>query len=180
MYDRKPIPGYPNYEADTEGNIYSVDRVVEYVYGDTGIIVKRPYKGAIMIPRKNRFGYLSLSLCHGGIKKSELVHRLVAYTFLIQLDDKNQINHIDGDKCNNRMDNLEWCNSKENNVHRSSVLKRGCGVAQVHAKLTDDAVRHIRQQAVLGISNKELADAYDMHPKTIWDVVRGATWKHVT
>jgi hypothetical protein len=69
-------------------------------------------------------GYLRVSLINNKIKKTFLVHRLIAMSFLENTDNKPYINHLDGNKLNNRLDNLEWCTEKENDNHaRSNGLK---------------------------------------------------------
>ena len=59
-------------------------------------------------------GYLTTQLSKENKSKTFLVHRLVAKTFIPKIDGKNQINHKDGNKINNKVENLEWCTQKEN------------------------------------------------------------------
>jgi len=66
-------------------------------------------------------GYLSVKLFKDGIAKHHLVHRLVAKEFLINKDDKPQVNHIDGNKHNNEIQNLEWVTSSENLKHAFKI-----------------------------------------------------------
>ena len=65
----------------------------------------------------NKHGYLNLDLYHNGVRKHELVHRLVAKAFVPNPDNKPVVNHKDGNKLNNNADNLEWVTSLENNRH---------------------------------------------------------------
>ena len=62
-------------------------------------------------------GYFSVSLSQNGKKATFRVHRLVALTWIPNLENKKTINHIDGNKCNNNVGNLEWNSSKENHDH---------------------------------------------------------------
>lgn len=62
-------------------------------------------------------GYLYVGLWNKGASKTLLVHRLVAKHFILNIDNKKQVNHKDGNKLNNSMNNLEWCSDKENKRH---------------------------------------------------------------
>ena len=76
--------------------------------------------------RISKLGYNRVRLYNNKEKiiKNCLVHRLVAFCFIDNIDNtKNLINHKDGNKLNNNVDNLEWCNHKENMIHNIYVLK---------------------------------------------------------
>lgn len=76
------------------------------------------YEAKVLKPANNKKGYLQVSLIHDdGQTKSLLVHRLVAMAFLEECEDKTQVNHIDGNKKNNHVNNLEWCTGTDNLVH---------------------------------------------------------------
>lgn len=62
----------------------------------------------------NKNGYVYVYLCNDGKYKNIRLHRLVAQTFIDNPNNYNQVNHIDGNKLNNRADNLEWCNCSYN------------------------------------------------------------------
>lgn len=99
---RKQIENYPKYEIDEYGNIYS-----NYAVSN----------GSKRILRSNGNGYLYLRLSNNGVISNEYVHRLVAKTFIPNPDNKPEINHMDGNKSNNHVSNLEWCTSSENKKH---------------------------------------------------------------
>ena len=65
----------------------------------------------------NHNGYVVVYLCKDNKKYAKKVHRLVAETFISKIEGKNQVNHIDGNKRNNNVDNLEWCTQSENIKH---------------------------------------------------------------
>lgn len=83
--------------------------------------IKSFYKcknGKIMKQLANPNGYLYVALDKGNRNyKRFLIHRLVAQTFLPNIENKPQVNHIDGNKHNNKLDNLEWVTGSENQIH---------------------------------------------------------------
>ena len=82
------------------------------------------HKNKILKPIKSRNGYLHIFLYKNKIKKQFLIHRLVAIEFIDNTSEYNEVNHIDSDKENNRIDNLEWCTRKQNVHHFLSTNNR--------------------------------------------------------
>ena len=78
-------------------------------------------------PFKNRDGYLVATLYNGRKKNRTGAHRLVAMAFIPNPENKPQVNHINGDRADNRPENLEWVTCSENNLHRRRVLHGGGG-----------------------------------------------------
>ena len=103
----KNIPNYENYyQVSNFGNIKSLDR---YYNG-------RNLKGKPIKLSPNKFGYLRFTAKKDNITKTLHVHRVVLLTFNPIVQEK-QVNHIDGNKFNNRLENLEWCTDSENKIH---------------------------------------------------------------
>lgn len=99
-----------------------------YKVSDLGRVM-RSFHGRKLVNRVRRLatdkdGYLRVDLSRGGAKKLRGVHHLVAEAFLCARPDGLEINHKDGDKTNNKVDNLEWVTSSANQLHRSRVLGR--------------------------------------------------------
>lgn len=101
----KDIDGYENYKVSSFGNVKN---------SKTGRILK-PY---------NRGGYYCVGLCKNSKLLTFNIHRLVAKTFIPNLENKQQVNHKDKNSLNNKLDNLEWCSNKENCIHRSNGVKQ--------------------------------------------------------
>ena len=73
--------------------------------------------GRILKEQLHERGYLRVTLSKNGKQKMFKVHRLVMIAFVGYVEGKDQVNHIDGDKSNNRLDNLEWCTQSDNMKH---------------------------------------------------------------
>ena len=124
----RPIEGYEGlYEVSNTGQIRSLDMYLK-CKGKS----YRLQKGKVLSPSKNTDGYLQVGLCCNGKYKKCLVHRLVAQVFLPNPDNLPEVNHLDEDKTNNRVENLEWCDRKYNLNYgsrqdkvRESKLKSG-------------------------------------------------------
>ena len=112
----KSIKGYEGlYEVSNTGRVKSCERVCIYKDGR-----KRLYFGQILKLHKRKEGYLQVGLRdESKLLKQYLVHRLVAEAFLENPLNKPEVNHIDCNKQNNNVNNLEWCTPKENSIHAS-------------------------------------------------------------
>ena len=96
----KNIEQAPGYNVDDEGNIYSAK---------TGKVMK----ASILSGGSHR-----VVLVIDGLRKTRMVHRLVAKAFIANSENKPQVDHRDGDKSNNRASNLRWCTDEENQEYR--------------------------------------------------------------
>ena len=111
----KDIPNYEGlYQASNLGNIRSLDRIRKQ-YNHNGIATVK-YKGKILKQQiKRGTGYYVVRLYDNNKKsKTKLVHRLIAETFIQNKNNFPVINHIDGNKKNNNITNLEWCTQSHN------------------------------------------------------------------
>lgn len=99
------------YQVSSYGRVKSLSRKVSN--GKGFYIIKERILKSILTKK----GYYNISLYKNGKSKNFRVHRLVALHFISNPENKPQINHIDGDKSNNHVDNLEWCTASENTQH---------------------------------------------------------------
>lgn len=112
MEEWKPIKDFEGfYEVSNFGRVISLPR-------NGTISSKRILKHKI-----DKDGYHQVTLRKNGTKKYVKVHRLVGETFIENRDNKQQINHLDGNKNNNVVSNLEWCTPQENSLHSVRCLK---------------------------------------------------------
>lgn len=127
----KDIKGYEGkYQISSFGNIKSLN------FNHTG-------KEKLLVKKVNHKGYEYVTLYNNGKQFYPRIHRIVAETFIQNLDNLPQVNHIDGNKCNNNVENLEWCTNLENMRHaiqnnlvrnKGKYNKRSKRVAQINEK----------------------------------------------
>ena len=152
--DIKQISGYKNYFITNYG------------------VVINNYTNRVLKQEISR-GYLRVTLSEDNYQKRFLVHRLVAKHFLLKPIDKNVVNHIDGNKLNNSVENLEWCTASENELHSYKIL----GKVNSNRKLNNHAIIDILLNAKKGINQTNKGniqfyiDKYSVDRKTILNVL---------
>lgn len=131
-------------------------------------------KRQILNPIPDCYGYL---YGRTGDLRKYFVHRLVAFAFHgPSPSPQHQVAHLDGNKQNNRADNLCWATPAENAAHRILHGRQLRGSDHPCAKLADDDVRFIRDG---GLSTGELVARYGLDRSTVKRIRRGQTWKHL-
>jgi len=110
-------------------------------------------------------------------------HRLVAIAFIPNPDNLPCVNHKNGIKDDNRVENLEWCTYSENEIHSKDVLKKtyAFGEKSGSAKLTEQKVLAIRRLYSINpkYNRKNIAKKLGIHPFSLNDIHRRKSWKHI-
>lgn len=117
----RPVKGFDGiYEVSDSGQVRSLDRINTVC--NKGKVYSTKIKGRMMSQVENANGYKRVYFSKNGDRVSFLVHRIVAEAFINNPNNYPQINHIDGDKSNNSVGNLEWCDNKYNARYTVDVL----------------------------------------------------------
>lgn len=132
---------------------------------------------------KDKRGYLSISLIKNKISKSLKVHRLVAKTFIANPHNKPQINHKDGNKSNNFVENLEWCDNSENQKHayRLGLQPSRKGSLNGNAKINEVMANEIRVKYSTGcFYQKDIAKMYGLTQGSVTHIITNKRWNNST
>ena len=163
----KDIAGYEGrYQISNLGRVKTVER-----YKSDG----RRQREAIRKSQIDHQGYEFVLLFNGIKNCRHSVHVLVARAFIPNPHDKPQINHIDGDKTNNDVCNLEWCTASENQRHavRTGLSHYKYGDENPRTKTSDSDIRLIRELRAKGWKLQPLADRFGVSMGQIGKIVRG-------
>lgn len=170
------VNGYEGiYQVSNLGNVRSLDRVITRKNGK-----KLAIKGQLMKLHLDHRGYLRLNLRHLGKDKNSKIHRLVAQAFLPNPHNKPQVNHLNGDKLDNNVCNLEWCTQNENIEHAFANGLMRVGEKHGNSRLSSDQVVSIKQllkQRENSIT--DIARKFNVGISTIHDIKSGKQWKSV-
>lgn len=163
----KPIRGYRFYEVSNLGRIRCLKG-----------------KGRILKPSlqitRGGFKRFRVNLYENKIPKQYKVHRLVATAFILNLNHKPQVNHIDNNPLNNKVSNLEWVTNEENSKWCYVQGRVRHGENHRDALLTEKQVKEIRlMQKPLSKTHKEIGQHYGVSTATIWGIINRKTWKHI-
>lgn len=148
------------YEVSTAGNIKSTKR----------------HEPHLLKPTTDRKGYLRVCLQIGGEQKTFKVHRLVAQAFIPNTENKREVNHLNGIKTDNRVENLEWVTPSENIRHAFATGLSAQGEVNYNAKLTNEQIVYIRNNPN-GLKTCALAEKFGVDQTTISAIQLGKRYK---
>lgn len=137
--------------------------------------------GTELKTREDPCGYILCSVWQDGKTRTCRVHRLVAQTYISNPEGKREVNHIDGDKSNNHVSNLEWCTSLENKAHAwENNLYKDVLDQHHNARLTNDQVHTICQMIQDGARSIDIAKKFGVHKDFIASIRTGRNWTGIS
>ena len=160
MENYKVIKDYPDYAITRDGEVCNLK-------------TNRKLK-----PYKDRTGYICLNITRRSSKIHFKIHRLVAVAYIDNINNYPQVNHINGIKADNRVENLEWCTPSQNIKHAfiNKLIISPFGEKHGKSKLTELQVLEIRNSS---LSKKELAVLYNVSERNINFIINRRGWKHI-
>lgn len=139
------IEGFDNYEVSNLGKVRNIK------------------SGRILKPSLNKNGYLRLWLCKNNKRKHLYLHRIIATAFIDNPDEKPCVNHIDENKLNNDLSNLEWCTVRENLIHgtRTKRAAEKCFKKVIQLDLNDNVLNEfesmVQAEQETGVSRRNIS-----------------------
>lgn len=162
MMEWRKIKNFENYSVSNDGK------------------VRNDITGGVLKPCSSKLGYRYVNPSQNGEVKKLYVHRLVADAFIPNPHKKCQVNHINGVKTDNRVENLEWCTSRENHLHRSRTL--GIKQDNEHMKKMGELAQKSHHKSVICLetgviyeSVVEAANAIKRSPTSLVATLKGRT-----
>lgn len=154
--------------------------VANYFVNEQGDVLNK--RGNKLAKQVNRDGYLTVNLWTNNRQKKYAVHRLVARTLIPNPKNKPCVNHIDGNKQNNSVENLEWVTYSENTVHALElglkVIQKG---SEVHnSTITETEAHEICRLMQQGFRNIDIHDSLGVSKNVLKDIRQKRTWLHVS
>ena len=130
----------------------------------------------------NITGYMQAHITINGTRKTYTVHRLVAICFIPNPNNYKQVNHIDGNKLNNHVSNLEWCTCKQN-IRKGwelGLYQPNYGEKNANAKIKEaDVIEIFRLRNIEKWTQQRIADKFGISQQCVGKILRRERWKHV-
>lgn len=176
----RPLLGYEGlYEISNLGEVKSLPRAVRSVgSAKKEYLIHRKEKILSKIIDSN--GYIQVTLTKNKISKLTLVHRIIALAFIPNPENKRCVNHKNGIKTDNRVENLEWMTHSENSKHSFQIgLQCNKGENHPSSKLTTKDVLLMRKLKSEGKSSYSLAKMFGITYTTAKEIIKRKTWQHI-
>ena len=170
---------YNQYETNIPSGFEECILDENYLVGQNGVVLNKR-KRTTLKPLITKKGYCEFD----GVDKRISIHRCVAITYLDNPENKETVNHIDGIKTNNAVNNLEWNTIAENNEHKkinglgrtNKAKLAATGSNNTQSKISEKDVIEIRNSI---LSKNELGNKFNISIATINDILARRSWKHI-
>lgn len=164
----KLIEGFEErYTVNTNGEVFSLS-------------YRNSRKKKRMCEQLNMYGYSIVQLTNKNGRRPYKVHRLVAKTFIPNPKNKPTVNHINGNKEDNRVENLEWATIAENQKHAYRTgIKNTSGENNGNSKYTKHQIRKLKTMHKEGYSYSEISRACNISKKYVQQIIREKRWPHI-
>ena len=164
----RPVVGYEGlYEVSSFGRIRSLERRARTANG------YRKVPGKIMSPRPHHAGYVCMQFCVGHKRSYKTYHRVVAEAFIPNPEGLPEINHKNGDKKDNRPENLEWCTRRQNIEHAQLTGLLKTGENHAGAKHSHDQALMVAGALLCGVPISQITHALGVSRSFVEDISRG-------
>ena len=163
----KPVTGYESeYLVSDKGDI-------KRIKSSRGAVV-----GRLLKPYLNSNGYFYITLSKSGTQNDFLLHKIVATAFFGESE--LQINHKNGNKKDNSVDNLEYVTPSENLLHATRTLHKRSGANHWNSRLKESDVLQILSLRKSGLTHEQIAKAFSVSRTTISEILLGKKWQHLS
>ncbi len=169
---QKDIPGFPGYQIDEEGNVYSFrKRGPGTKLNDFAIKLKFTH---------DKDGYLKTYLCRDNKLVNIRVHRLLMMVFRPNKNHENLlVRHLDGNLHNNKLENLAWGTAKDNSQDRYVYGRPQTGAKNPNASISETKAMFFKKAMALGIKRKDLMKTFGVSWNILNQIYHGYKWKHL-
>jgi hypothetical protein len=151
-----------------------------YFVTETGIIFGKYRDNAPLKQKTDRYGYKAVTLCVDGKAIHKTVHRLVAECFIENPNNLPQVNHIDHDKTNNNVNNLEWCDAAYNAAEKVRYGKQAKGSSIGNSCHTEDQVIMVCQMIQDVYRNCDIEKQTGVSRPAVNSIRNKKTWTHIS
>jgi hypothetical protein len=170
----KDIKGYEGlYQISNLGRVKSFNKKIKHMSG------YRLIKEKFIKPHLGKNGYYAIDLKNNTKREKYTIHRLIAIHFILNLENKPQVNHINGIKTDNSIENLEWVTNLENAKHAYKTGLIKLGERSNLSKLTDKQVLEIKERLKNKESHELIAKSYNVHRTSISKINQNKTRQYL-
>lgn len=157
-------------------------RNTNYFITENGEVYHKRKSGLRLVkPTMSKDGYYKFGLFDNGVRTFYRAHRLVAECFIINPNKFEQVNHLNGIKTDNRVENLEWCNASQNQIHAYKTKLQKSGEKHHMSKLTYEDIQWIKNNYIYKDSeygSTSLGKKFGVNHGQILRIVKNKQWKY--